>query len=141
MGTHSNDPHNRQIAREKQQQQKARNAEIEARKQAWQEAHLSRDPKLTVHAEVDRSLATQNIHRIDPRRERPREGLSWRGAPWWEERWLLPLRIVFGALLAYVIYGIVSAIMARDGLKAVGFLMVLPAPVSLLLATWANKKG
>ncbi len=140
MGTHSNDPHQRDIAREKAQRQRELDAQIAARKQAWQQAELSRDPKLTMQASVDRQIAEQNAHRLDPHREKPRAELAWRGTPWWHDRWLWPLRLVLSAIVGYVVYGVISNIIARDGMAAVGFVMILPIPVYVLLMTWANKK-
>jgi len=127
------------MTREKAQQKRELDAQIEARKQAWRNANLAREPDLTMQREPDRQIADDNAHRLDPLREKPRDGLAWRGKPWWKQN-LWPLRVALLAWLAWAIYGVICNIIQRDGITAVGFVMLLPIPVYLLLATWANKK-
>ncbi len=133
-----NPPHNRQRAREKAQQKRHVEATIEARKQAWSENHLTHDPRLVAQRLPNRSIAEQNAHRIDAHREAPRDGLMWRGKPWWKVR-LWPLRAAMLLLLARIIYGVVSNILARDA-AAIIWMFAIPFPVAILIATFANKK-
>lgn len=134
-----NPPHNRQRTREKAQKKRELDAQVEARKQAWREANFSHDPKLTSQRQPDRQIAEQFAHRIDAHREAPRQGLEWRGKPWWELR-LWPLRVILILLLLRIVYGVATNIFERDAITAAVWVFAIPIPVHLLLMTFANKK-